>query len=385
MYSCHVCSEKALVLFHEYAQFKRVTSDAKPWPEGGTLGRCTSCGCIQARIDETWRREISEIYRDYTTFFQSDGAEQKIFEAGAAPVARSELLTENLVKSTKLPSKGRLLDIGCGNGYFLASASRALPGWTFSGLEWDNKHAERVLQIPRIEDHYVGSLENVPGKFDAISMLHVLEHLESPIEFLEKAREKIVPGGLLFIQLPYYVESPFELFVADHSSHFDCPSIRRLVSSAGFQIELLDTKWVTKEISLVARNQESQKHGGEDPEISPSVPAILEWLGGVVEQARTTATGSRSFGLFGTAIASTWLYSELTEHVEFFVDEDTNRVGKTILGRPVFSPAQVPVDSDVYVGLAPELSRRIVKRLNSENVRYHAVPTLSPVSSRHAV
>ncbi len=373
---CHVCDEYTLILFPEYSLFKRVTSDTKPWPAGGHLGRCASCGCVQALVDDEWRREIAAIYDGYTLFFQADGAEQKIFEpTSGTPTGRSDRLVDNLLRHSSLPKNGRLLDFGCGNGNFLRSASEKLPGWTFSGLEWDEKYADQVLAIPRVENHYTGPVEGIPGEFDAISMIHVLEHIEAPRQFLEKVRQKLKPEGWLIIQLPYYVESPFELFVADHSSHFDCPTIHALVTSAGFQVELVDTGWVTKEITLIARNRTSVSEESSGP--SPSVPAVLEWLGAVVRDAATLSGTSPQFGLFGTAIASTWLFGELEDRVAFFVDEDPDRIGKEIFGRPIYSPATVPPGSDVYVGLAPEISRRVTRRLQSASVRYHQVAPLS--------
>ena len=375
MKRCHVCGKDTLVLFPEYSRFKRVTSDTKPWPAGGHLGRCTSCGCVQALVDDAWRKEIAAIYGGYTIYFQADGAEQKIFEPGSgAPAARSDRLVEHIARHSSIPKQGRLLDVGCGNGNFLQSASRMLPGWTFAGVEWDEKYAAKVLAIPRVENHYTGDLGSVPGEFDAISMIHVLEHIESPRQFLEKVKQKLKPGGWLIIELPYYVENPFELFVADHSSHFDCPTIESLLASVGFQIEIIETGWVTKEITLIARNLPGP--GVKSNGTAPSVPAMIDWLGAVVKESRSIADKSPRFGLFGTAIASTWLFSELEGRVTFFVDEDPNRIGKEIFGLPIHGPSTVPADSDVYVGLAPKISQQVIRRLQSPTVRYHGVAPL---------
>ena len=214
----------------------------------------------------------------------------------------------------------------------------------------------------------------MPGLFDAISLIHVLEHIDGPRQFLEQVKEKLKPGGWLIIQLPYYVENPFELFVADHSTHFDCPTIRALVSDAGFRLEVVETGWVTKEISLVARNLPPA--GDLPAESVPLVPPMLGWLGSVIAQATSVASQSPRFGLFGTAIAATWLFSELAGKVAFFVDEEPARVGKELFGLPIYAPSAVPADSDVYVGLAPKIARNVCLRLHTPSVRYHEVPAL---------
>ena len=51
----------------------------------------------------------------------------------------------------------------------------------------------------------------------------------------------------------------------------------------------------------------------------------LRWLGTIVDEAKACA----GIGVFGTAIAGTWLASMASESVGFFVDEDRQRTGKT--------------------------------------------------------
>jgi hypothetical protein len=96
----------------------------------------------------------------------------------------------------------------------------------------------------------------------------------------------------------------------------------------------------------------------------------------VIEHAQAVANQSKNFGIFGTSIASTWLFNEIGCSVNFFVDEDTNRIGRHYLGLPVLHPSEVPAESDVYVGLAPIVSNNVVYRLQSTGAIYHEVPQL---------
>jgi len=63
----------------------------------------------------------------------------------------------------------------------------------------------------------------------------------------------------------------------------------------------------------------------------------------------------------------------MTARVRFFVDEDPARVGRTHLGLPILSPAQVPADADVFVGVSPVISEKLLERLRSGPGRYHAL------------
>ena len=84
----------------------------------------------------------------------------------------------------------------------------------------------------------------------------------------------------------------------------------------------------------------------------------------------------KSRGIWGTAIAATWLYSVMNQEVDFFVDEDPNRIGQTHLGRPVYSPEQVPAESHVFIALTPEIATKIVNRWSYLNIHLHVPPEL---------
>jgi SAM-dependent methyltransferase len=370
---CHLCGEDALEVDPLFAKFKRVTSDCKQWPAGGELGTCRHCGTVQAFVNDEWRKEIAAIYQSYTIYYQGAGAEQNVFELNSGQSsARSDRLLDRVGKLPGFPSTGRLLDIGCGNGGFLRSFSRFFPGWKLAGSEWDDKYRSQVEAIPRVERLYSGPLQDVPGTFDAISLVHVLEHIEAPRQFLDQVKQKLAPDGLLIIQLPYYVENPFELFVADHATHFDRNTIAILLDAAGFRIERVETEWIPKELSVIARNSASA--GKSAPVPVTSLSASLQWLDSVVSEAQSIAKDSPRFGIFGTSIAGAWAFGALDKWVSFFVDEDANRVGGSYFDRPIYGPATVPDGSDVYVPLAPKLSRLVCNRLRSSNVRYHEVP-----------
>ena len=71
----------------------------------------------------------------------------------------------------------------------------------------------------------------------------------------------------------------------------------------------------------------------------------------------------RQFGIFGSSIAGTWLYSELTADVSFFVDEDPQRAGKMHLGLPILLPQNVPEGSLVFVALPHSVAYTVSTRL----------------------
>jgi len=372
---CHVCACDTLEIFPAFAQLRRVTSDCKPWPAGGQLGVCAACGCVQAAIDERWRAEADQIYRDYTIYYQSGGTEQSVFDQTSGTAAtRSDRLVARLAEQVELPTSGRWLDVGCGNGGFLGSFARRFPAWTLAGVEYDAKYRTQVEAIPGVERLYTGDLAEVPGEFDAISLIHVLEHIENPRRFLASVQAKLRPGGWLIVELPHYADNPFELLIADHATHYGLETASALLEREGFRLVQTSDCWIPKELTLVARNEAPVP--GRVPAAVREAGPMLGWLAAVVADGRRFASEAGRFGLFGTSIAGTWLYGELADAVQFFVDEDPGRVGGEHFGRPIQGPAEVPAGSEVYVGLPPKIARAVVARLSRAGVRYRAAPEL---------
>ena len=379
MPSCHLCLAGDVRELPEYARLTRVTSDCKPWPAGGRLGVCSRCGGVQKVVDAQWEEEIARIYSDYTIYFQAGGAEQAVFLGDLAqPMTRSEWLVQQVIRQAALPASGRLLDIGCGNGAFLGAFSGIMPDWTLAGTELSDAMRAIVERIPRVEALYTGALEEIPGHFDVISLVHVLEHISRPLELLAAVSKKLAPGGTVFVQVPDAARNPFDLLIADHVSHFTRDTARALLESAGYSVFEAEQSWVVKEISMLATYGGVLTPRDPLPDVRDASRA-LDWLlsarAGAIA-ARVGATGP--FGLFGSSIAATWLAHEVDCGIEFFVDEDPGRHGHRFMGRLVVGPNDVPPASVVYVGIGGGVGEQVARRLSRDvpSVRWISAPPL---------
>ena len=418
--ACHVCGAAEIKEFPEYGEFRRVTSDCKPWPAGGRLAVCEPCGCAQAILDGKWRDEARAIYDAYAIYHTSGGVEQSVFDqASGQATSRSARLLQRLMAGTDLPDKGRLLDIGCGNGALLRAFSGMQSCWSLAGVEVNDRYRTAVENIPGVERLYVGAPTDVPGCFDLITLMHALEHIPSPRDYIAGLLDKLEPGGRLLIQVPDCRINPFMFLVADHASHFFVTTLQAMVQDAGYSVVAAADDWVAKEITVVAqkpgertgsdesvkgarrpadeyRDRSSRREEAHSEIRNPKseirnrqslvtsaatvqgVNKRLAWLSDQADFCRTLASGGR-FGLFGTSIAATWLLAELGEAVRFFVDEDPHRVGRTAFERPIYDPQHVPEGSDVYLALPPIMAAHVKARLDGTvgNVRFHLPSSLS--------
>ena len=330
----------------------------------------------QKIADETWLAEIGEIYRDYDMYHQSAANDQAVFDpVTGRPRGRCEVLAQRLRECSALGESGTLLDVGAGSGAMLAAFSTACTGWRLFGLDLDDRKAQALKAIPRFERLFTGAPEHVPQQFDLITLIHSLEHFVDPVAMLHALRGRLTPGGRLFAQVNNLDRVPFDLVVADHLCHFTPRSLPLLLARAGFGIEWVNVDWISKEISLLARQDpRSTAATHDDPhEAIARVESEVAWLNDLIEHARKSAAGER-FGVFGTSVAATWLAAGLGEAVEFFVDEDPARRGRTHLGRPILTPGEVAPGAVVYLAFSPEVSSAIGRRLESLPVKFVAPP-----------
>ena len=366
--ACHICGVQALDIFDGYDAFSQVTSDSRSWRSGSNIAICRSCSSVQKVIDDQWKHTANEIYKHYEIYSQAGGEEQRIFDQSTGIAkSRSEYLIDGLLVNFSLPKSGRLLDVGCGNGALLRAFSEAVSGWQLSGFEIDDKHRVTVEDIPGVEAFYTGEIGDIPGQFDVIFMVHVLEHIPEPVNFIKRIKQKLKAGGLLIIEVPNLAANPFDLLIADHCTHFTKQTLSEAMEMAGFRVVFAETSLVPKEISLVACEDNGEwlnKDSKMDKKLSNDNGLArdhMRWLKAFLEKAQEVE--GEAFGVFGTSIVATWLAGELEDKIKFFVDEDSSRQGTQFFGKPVLSPDEVPEVATVFLGLPSLAAENVYARL----------------------
>lgn len=195
------------------------------------------------------------------------------------------------VRYLKAEDRGRLLDVGCGNGFFLDQMRRL--GWNVEGVELDGMAAS-VARTKFELEVFQGSLEEAkfPDKyFDAITINHVIEHVLDPIGLLKECRRMLRPGGKLVVMTPnirslgarVFCEYWRGLEVPRHLFLFAPQSLRACTKAAGLNIQHFRTtaniaSFIWAASSLIRRD--GMLKGG-----FPETPGLRLWLEGKAFQA----------------------------------------------------------------------------------------------------
>lgn len=385
MDKCNICDGELQAL-PDYSALPRVSSDCKPLQPGGMLAACRSCGGMQKPITMEFMADIGRIYANYDVYYQGGGIEQIVHDSRhGRPVRRSDVLTERLVATGLLPDRGRAIDLGCGNGTFLAAFANRFPDWTLHGLELDRKHEATLAAIPGFAGLVVGEPEKLTGTYDFISMIHALEHFTDPSRSLRAMRERLSPDGLLFIEMPNAAQNPFDFVIADHVSHMTPWGLEKMLGAAGLAVVHLATDWVSKELSVIARAVERPPLPTRIQTRADIASSAIGWLTQILRVAEGAAVGTQPFGLFGTSIAATWLTAALGDRVIFYLDEDESRQGRSFFGKPILAPRDAPPGSTVFVGLAPIIATVVARRLEAYGIKVVMPPDFAGGNHFHVV
>jgi SAM-dependent methyltransferase len=136
----------------------------------------------------------------------------------------------------------RLLDVGYGAGYLLRTARAH--GFQVYGVETSRALTSRLDGIlgRRLEVAHLSEAGLPFGSFDAVAMIHVLEHLADPRPVLAAIMESLNPGGVLYVAVPDSESWQFRIFGKEwdavnpvaHYQFFNEASFTRALRDAGF-------------------------------------------------------------------------------------------------------------------------------------------------------
>ncbi len=271
---CPLCDSQGSLLFANLSD--KIFNVPGSW----NIRRCSNSACRIIWLDpKPVDGELSKLYVNYYTHKDSPGksfSQKKISSKIAQMYFNLKIGYWNLVfgyKNVSLPffykylaalffltpgkrlwidldvrclpfvAEGTLLDIGCGNGQWIAFMKTL--GWDVSGIDFDKDAidhcAKKNLKVRAgdlIEQHYPNNF------FDAITLSHVIEHLPHPEATLKECYRILKPNGRIIVTTPNAESFGLDFFKGywrgleppRHLQVFSVSALQDILISVGFNV-----------------------------------------------------------------------------------------------------------------------------------------------------
>ena len=317
-----------------------VTSDCSIANEGIKIYRCKSCGLIQK---ESSQEKQIRLFNQFISHNISGGEEQVKFVDGLR-YTRSDLIMKELSNSFKV--RGSLLDVGTGNGTFLKSFQKLFPYWELFGQDIQDNSIDDVTKIISKENFFCKDISLIDKNFDLIMVNHVIGHVVEIKEFIDALNDKVINSkGQVIVQTPYVIDNIFDLFIIDQINHFSKTTLLKIFSEKFNNINIVTP--LNKELTLLTNSKhnfllDENQIKLEEETLDKNIKRIEKFI-------RYLYNANEDYVAFGTAPVSTYFGGILGKRLICFIDEDTNRAGKQLLGKNILLPDKLIIDSKVIL------------------------------------
>ncbi len=223
--NCCLCNSSEHMVIGEDNSFKIV--------------KCKECGFMYVNPrpnQESLRRYYNRYYlsKSKTDIVKDWGKDMKL----VFKEAKEKIVAEYI--------DGRLLDVGCGFGFFLDSMKDSK--LNLFGVDLDGSainFARKKFHIKNINNVDFLDNEFPDNYFDVVTMFYILEHVQDPKLFLFEAFRVLKEGGVLVIRVPhnepllrlkrYFPFLPFSFNAPMHLNDFSFRTLKLVLKLTGFE------------------------------------------------------------------------------------------------------------------------------------------------------
>lgn len=210
------------------------------------------CGAVRDRADISVKRcrKSGVIFLDRANeslnTYYSDKPDDSTFVCTTGEVIPISEMEDTARRSAQFSSAVRgkaWLDFGTGRGQILDAFCGVAK--SCAGVELNKQHCRAIAARGHRVEPSIDSYE--PASLDIITLFHVLEHLDHPVEMLRALSSRLIAGGRMIVEVPHardallglYDCDPFRRFTlwSEHLVLHTRESLRATIEAAGLRCD----------------------------------------------------------------------------------------------------------------------------------------------------
>lgn len=223
---CPICKSSNMSIIHIFKPFKVVS--------------CRNCDLIY--LNPRFKESVMEkIYQKGKYFVEGGhaGYTNYITQEQSLRITFRKFLNE--LKRRGMTS-GRLLEVGCGYGYFLDEAKNFFSYSAGTELSAKARAIAQQLTGAEIFANDIALLPSHFKNFDIIILINVIEHIYTPLEFVKALKQRLKKGGKMVIATPDIGSLWYKLMkkkwpsfkIPEHVVFYTKKTLISLLDKAGF-------------------------------------------------------------------------------------------------------------------------------------------------------
>jgi len=169
-------------------------------------------------------------------------------------------LAKEIIRRSNLNGKLRLLDVGCGRGDLLKAFEEL--GHEVEGVDLSSE-SQKFLNPIKVYNQNLEEekLVDRDSYYDIVISKSLIEHLRTPLKFVENCKDLIKDNGVFILMTPSWFHHKFGPFYLDytHVTPFTLHSLRDIGLLAGFRkIDVryfyqLPFTWKNKKLEIIPK------------------------------------------------------------------------------------------------------------------------------------
>lgn len=321
---------------------------------------CVRCGHLRGEpLPDTQQYYES----DYRILIDHDDEDQIYDTQGSRIIYRTEHQLNTLLGKIDLAGDARILDYGCAKAAMpkqLLSRHPQLQFHLFDVTETYRAHWDRLVPGERQATHETPVAWQ--ARFDIVTSFFALEHIPEPRATVAHAAALLKEGGVFYGVVPDTFGNPADFVVLDHVNHFTLESLRHLLALMGFTQIDVDAQAHRGALVFHARKGAAPVALPDTTQVQDKAQQLADYWKQMDTSILATeeAAGETPVAVYGSGFYGAYIAQHLRhpERIQCFLDRSPYQQGKTLHGKPIIAPEQLPAQvRTVYVGLNPMIAK----------------------------